>query len=71
MKTITLAAIISPGRAIFGTDLLDLTSKAWEEGINLTGVEIRHAHPCMESGGVWVQGACEDKHYGIDGKIDN
>ena len=68
---ITLAAIIAPGKAIFGADLLDLTVQAWDLGINLTGIEIRKAYPCTESGGVLVQGTCENKHYRIDGKIDN
>jgi hypothetical protein len=72
MKTeqITTAAIYAPGKAIFGTCLLDLTSKAWDLGINLTGADIRKARPA-ESGGVWIDGACEDKHYTIAGEVDN
>jgi hypothetical protein len=71
MQNITLAAIISPGRAIFGADLLDLTVKSKDLGINLTGADIRNAHPCNETGGVWVEGGCEDKHYTAIGKLDN
>jgi hypothetical protein len=72
MKTeqITTAAIYAPGKAIFATCLLDLTSKAWDLGINLTGSDIRKARPA-ESGGVWIDGAYEDKHYTIAGDIDN
>lgn len=71
MQNITLAAIISPGRVIFGADLLDLTVKAKNLGINLTGAEIRAARPCNETGGVWVEGGCEDKHYNATGRLDN
>jgi hypothetical protein len=70
-KEIQIAAIFSPGKAIFGTDLLDLTSKAWGAGVNLSGADIRKAWPCKESGGVWVEGACESKHYTAQGNIDN
>jgi len=72
MKTnqITTAAIYAPGKAIFATCLLDLTSKAWDLGINLTGADIRNAWPA-DSGGVWIEGACENKHYTIAGEIDN
>jgi hypothetical protein len=69
-NTITVAAIYAPGRAIFGTCLLDLTEKAWDLGINLSGADIRAARPA-DGGGYWLEGACEDKHYGADGKIDN
>ncbi len=69
-EQITTAAIYAPGKAIFGTCLLDLTSKAWDLGINLTGADIRKAWPA-ESGGVWIDGACEDKRYDATGRIDN
>jgi hypothetical protein len=67
---ITIAAIHAPGRAIFGTCLLDLTEKAWELGINLSGADICAARPA-NCGGYWVSGTNEDKYYGEDGKIDN
>jgi hypothetical protein len=67
---IKTAAIYAPGKAIFGTCLLDLTSKAWDLGINLTGADIRKAWPA-DTGGVWLEGACEDKHYTIAGDIAN
>lgn len=67
---IEIAAIHAPGKAIFGTCLLDLTSTAWGLGINLTGADIRKAWPA-DTGGVWIEGACEDKHYSINGDIDN
>jgi len=72
MKTeqITTAAIYAPGKAIFATCLLDLTSKAWDLGINLTGADIRKAWPA-DTGGVWIEGSCENKHYSIAGNIDN
>jgi hypothetical protein len=69
-EQITTAAIYTPGKAIFGTCLLDLTSKAWDLGINLTGADIRKAWPA-DTGGVWIEGACEDKHYDATGRIDN
>lgn len=71
MKKIQLAAMIRPGFAISGSDLLDLTVKAYEQGENLTGVEIRNASPCNETGGFWVEGGNENKHFSENGKIDN
>jgi hypothetical protein len=68
---ITIAVIISPGRALFGSDLLDLTVKSKDLGINLTGADIRNARPCPETGGVYVRGGCEWKHYTATGKLDN
>ena len=59
---IKTAAIYAPGKAIFGTCLLDLTSTAWDLGINLTAAD---------TGGVWIEGACENKHYSITGNIEN
>jgi hypothetical protein len=69
-EQITIAAVYAPGKAIFATCLLDLTSKAGDLGINLTGADIRNARPA-DTGGVWVEGACEDKHYDATGRIDN
>jgi len=69
-NTVKLAAIYSPGRAILGSCLLDLTQQAWDLGINLTGADIRNAQP-TDSGGYWIEGECEDKHYDASGKIDN
>ena len=69
-REIKLAAIYAPGRAIFGSCLLDLTSKAWDIGVNLSGAEIRKAWPA-DTGGVWVRGECEDKHYALNGTVDN
>lgn len=66
----TVAAIYAPGKAIFGDDLLDLTGKAWDRGINLSGADLRKAWPA-EGGGVWVDGACENKHYNAKGNIEN
>ena len=70
-STVKLAAIVKPGVAIFGDSMLDLTVKSREAGYNLTVANIRDAWPCDETGGVWVWGACEDKHYDASGKIDN
>jgi len=64
------AVVYAPGRAIFGTDLLDLTINAVEAGINLTGHWIRNVRPCDESA-VWIEGGCEDKRYLLTGKLDN
>jgi hypothetical protein len=64
------AAIYAPGKAIFGADLLDLTATAWAAGVNLSGAEIRTAWS-DEGGGVWVEGACENKHYNANGTIEN
>jgi hypothetical protein len=69
-QEIRIAAIYSPGRAIFGTCLLGITQAAHELGINLTGADIRNARPA-DTGGVWIEGACEDKHYDATGRIDN
>jgi len=69
-EKITVAAIYKPGHAIFGTCLLDLTQQAWDLGINLTSADIRAARPA-NSGGYWIESECEDKHYTVDGKIDN
>jgi hypothetical protein len=67
---IKLAAIYSSGKAIFGGCLLDLTAKAWDIVVNLSGAEIRKAWPAA-TGGVWVSGECENKHYAANGNIDN
>ena len=67
---IKLAAIYSPGKAVFGDSLLDLTAKAWDIGVNLSGAEIRKAWPSA-TGGIWVSGGCEDKHYSANGNVDN
>jgi hypothetical protein len=67
----TIAAIYAPGKALFGNDLLDLTDKAWEASVNLTGAEIRKAWPSATGKGVWISGVCEDKHYAENGTIDN
>ena len=66
----TLAAIYAPGKALFGDDLLDLTGKAWDRGINLSGADLRKACPA-DGGGVWVDGACENKYYNANGNIEN
>ena len=66
----TVAAIYAPGKALFGDDMLDLTEKAWSQGINLSGADLRKACPA-EGGGVWVDGACENKHYNSNGRIEN
>lgn len=70
-SSVAIAAIYAPGKAIFGSDLLDLTSKAWDAGVNLTGADIRKAWPSFTGQGIWVSGICEDKHYALDGTIDN
>lgn len=67
---ITLAAIYAPGKAIFGCNLLELTVNAWDAGVNLSGTDVRKAWPCGE-GGVLVDGICENKHYNLNGNIDN
>ena len=68
---VTVAAIVKPGFAIFGTDLLDLTVRANDLGMNLTGVEIRNARHFEPTGGVMVEGVCEDKHFSATGHLDN
>ena len=68
---IKLAAVIRPGFAIFAPDLLSLTVEAYEHGANLSGVWIRKATPCAETGGVYVEGGNEDKHFRGDGRLDN
>lgn len=68
-KQIRLAAIYSPGRAIFGGDLLELTSQAWERGLNLTGAAIVPARAC--NGGVLIRCTSEEKFFNLSGKIDN
>ena len=70
-ENINIAVVYSPGLAIFAEDLIDLTFKAYELGINLTGEWIRKARLTEDKSGVWVEGGCEDKHYLLNGKIDN
>lgn len=70
-SNVAIAAIYAPGKALFGADILDITSKAWDAGINLTGADIRKAWPSSTGQGIWVSGICEDKHYALSGRIDN
>ena len=66
-----VAALIRPGFALFGHDLLHLTQLANDGGHNLTGVEIRPAKFYPATGGFIVEGPNEDKHYSAEGKLDN
>ena len=71
VENINVAVVYEAGLAIFAEDLIDLTFKAFESGINLTGLWIRKARLTEDESGVWVEGGCEDKHYLLNGKIDN
>lgn len=71
IEATTVAAIIRPGVALFGEDLLDLTAKAWEAGVNLSGAWIRQARFYPATGGVMVEGGNEDKHFTSSGTIEN
>lgn len=68
-RQIKLAAIYAPGKAIFGADELDLTSQAWERGLNLTGADIVPARAC--NGGVLVRCTSEEKFFNLSGETDN
>jgi len=68
-RKIEIAAVYSPGKAIFGADLLELTSQAWDKGINLSGAAIVPARAC--NGGVLVRCTSEEKFFALSGEIDN
>jgi len=68
-EKIKLAAIYAPGKAIFGADELELTSQAWDMGLNLTGSTIVPARAC--NGGVLVRCTSEEKYFALSGEIDN
>jgi len=66
----TVAVITSPGKALLADNLLDLTAKAWEQGLNLSGEWLRKVTPSETPGFVWVEGENEEKLYSIDGNLE-
>jgi len=67
----SIACIYEPGRALFGACVLDLTQQAHERGLNLTGCTLAKACDSPESGGYWLEGTNEAKHYNAKGMLDN
>lgn len=71
METNTTCAVRFGDTALFGTCLLDLTVKAEEAGLNLTGKDVVEACDSPDTGGFFLRGSNEWKHFDSNGNLDN